>query len=115
MQRQFRIRHEKDFARLRQEGRTQQHRLMMLSLTPNGLPYNRYGFITGKRLGKAVSRNRVRRLLREVVCRLHPHLQPGFDIVLVARHPLVGQPLAVVQRTVEELVQRAGIVESSAP
>jgi ribonuclease P protein component len=89
---------------------------MLLSLSPNGLPHNRYGFITSKHLGNAVVRNRVRRVLREAVRQLHPDLQSGFDIVFIARSNLVGQPFAPVKRTIQELCYRAGIVvEKDAP
>jgi ribonuclease P protein component len=110
MERRFRLRRGEDFARLRREGRVYHHRFMTVSLAANGLPYNRYGFITAKHLGKAVSRNRVRRLFREAVRQLHPRLQPGFDVVMIARQPLVEQPLTVVYRTVSDLLDRAGIV-----
>jgi RNase P protein component len=49
-------------------------------------------------------------LFREAVRQLHPHLQPGFDVVMIARQPLVEQPLTVVYRTVSDLLDRAGIV-----
>ena len=112
MLRQFRLREGKDFARLRREGRVFHHRWLTLSTAPNGLANNRYGFITGKYLGKAVVRNRVRRLLREATRQLHPHLQPGHDLVFIARQPLVGQPFDVVHRIVSDLLHQAGVVES---
>ena len=74
-----------DFQRLRQVGVTHRHRLMVLSFSHNELMHNRYGFIVGKQLGKAVTRNRIRRRLREVVRALDPQLKPGFDVVLIAR------------------------------
>jgi len=83
---------------------------MSLSFAPNGLSHNRYGFVTSRHLGKAVVRNRVRRLLREAVRLLHPGFRSGFDMVFIARQPLVGQPFAVVQRIVGELAQRAGLL-----
>jgi len=110
MEQRFRLRRGEDFARLRRDGRAFHHRFMTVSLAANGLTYNRYGFITARHLGKAVARNRVRRLFREAVRQLHPQLQPGFDVVMIARKPLVEQPLAVVYRTVSELLNRAGLV-----
>ena len=65
MQRRLRLRRKDDFARLRQHGRVWRHHMLILSVTPNGLTHNRYGFVTSKHLGKAVVRNRTRRLLRE--------------------------------------------------
>lgn len=111
MQRRYRLRRSADFERLRQVGRAQQHRLMLVSVTPNDLPDNRYGFIVSKSLGKAVTRNRIRRLLREATRLLHPRLHPGHDVVIIARRPIVGQPFAVVQRTVYELFRRASLIK----
>ena len=110
MQRRFRLRRNEDFARLRREGRTVRHNGIVMSCAPNGLPYNRYGFVTGKYLGKAVIRNRVRRLLKESARLLHPQLRAGFDVVFIARQPVIGQPFAAVQRIVKGLTQRAGIL-----
>lgn len=84
---------------------------MLLSVTPNNLEDNRYGFIVSKGLGKAVIRNRTRRLLREATRLLHPHLQPGHDVVIIARRPMVGQPFSLVQRTVYELFRRASLIK----
>lgn len=52
---------------------------------PNGLGWTRLGLSVGKRVGGAVRRNRVKRLLREAF-RLEQHvLAPGFDLVVTVR------------------------------
>ncbi len=110
MQERFRLQQERDFARLRREGRAFPSRYLLMSVLPNGLPHNRYGFITSKQLGNAVKRNRVRRLLREAVRLLHPRLRVGYDVVFVARHAIVEETFATVQRIVDELCRQAGLV-----
>jgi len=112
MQRRLRLRRTDDFARLRAAGRVWRHPWLVLSMTTNGLPHNRYGFVTSKQVGGAAARNRVRRVLREAVRQLHPRLRPGHDLALIARSPIVGQPSAEVWRVVETLTQRAGLLET---
>ena len=117
MQRHNRLRRGSDFARLRENGRAFNSRWVLVSIIPNGLPHNRYGFITSKQLGNAITRNRLRRLLREAVRLLHPQLRPGYDVVLIARKSLVKEPFHAVQRIVKELLHQADVIgiESDEP
>jgi ribonuclease P protein component len=113
MQRPLRLRRQEDFRRLRAAGRVWRHPFFILSVRPNGLSHNRYGFVTGKPLGKAVVRNRIRRRLREAVRHAHPHLAPGYDIALIARGPVVGQPYQAVNEAVMTVLRQAGLWHSS--
>ncbi|MBZ0299205.1 MAG: ribonuclease P protein component [Anaerolineae bacterium] len=106
----MRLRRPADFERVRQDGHAYHHRWVIFSVRPNGLGRNRYGIITSKRLGKAVARNRVRRLLREALRLSHPELQAGFDIVVVARPAIVGQPFEAIRRIIRELAAQSGVL-----
>ncbi len=107
MQRPFRIRSSADFARLRASGRVWRHPLLMLSLAPNGLTHNRYGFIISKRVGNAVMRNRVRRRTREVLRLAHPRLVGGYDLVWIARNEIANQSYTQISEAVYDLLRRA--------
>ena len=107
MQRQFRLRHSADFQRLRAEGKTWRHPFFTLSAAPNTLPTSRFGFIISRRVGNAVVRNRVRRLLREAVRHALPRLKAGFDIVFIVRNEIVNQPYSEVCQTLEQMFKRA--------
>lgn len=107
MQQYQRLRRSEDFQRLREVGVAHRNRLLVVSFSQNELMHNRYGFIVGKQLGNAVTRNRIRRRLREVVRALDSLLIPGYDVVLIARQPLAEQPFDAVVRTVNELFRRA--------
>ena len=81
-----RIRLSREFALVRSKGCSAQGRLLRLSVArdPAG-GGTRFGLITSRRLGEAVTRNRVRRRLREI-CRLYRRLlAPGFLIVVAAK------------------------------
>lgn len=110
--RPLRLAKSEDFTRLRHEGQTFRGRFMLMNVAPNTLSHNRYGVVTSKRLGGAVIRNRVRRLIREVLRQSTPHLHSGLDIVLVAHPSIVGQPLSDISRAFDALVRQAGLVAS---
>jgi ribonuclease P protein component len=109
MQRHLRLCRKDDFDHLRKNGQAWRHPLVILSVAPNTLTHNRYGFITGKRLGGAVVRNRIRRQLREIIRQAHPNLAQGYDLVFIAREAIVGQPYAVIQQVVITSLQKSGL------
>ncbi len=114
LEQRLRLHKTEDFARVRQHGRVYTHSDLLLSLAPNSLDHNRYGFITSKRLGKAVVRNRVRRRLRESIRHLHPHLSTGYDVVLIARPGAALQPFSALHRIIEGLARRSPLLDTSA-
>ncbi|MCX7622690.1 MAG: ribonuclease P protein component [Thermomicrobium sp.] len=111
--RRLRLRRSSDFERVRRRGRTLAGRLLVLSVAPNEFGHNRYGFAVGKRVGKAVRRNKVKRWLREAVRRLHPRLAQGYDVVFVARGALAESSVTYheVAAHVEWLLRRAGLLQ----
>ena len=70
--------------------------------TSDNLP-TRVGYITSKKVGDAVHRNRARRLLRESVRLLTPMMESRWDIVLIAR-PAIAMPGVRMQDVREELL-----------
>jgi len=78
---------------------------------PNGLSVSRYGFSVTKKVGKAVQRNRLKRLLREIM-KLQS-LRPGWDIVLIVRPVAVNAGYHQLERAVTKLLARAQLVESN--
>jgi len=83
----------------------------VLVAMPNGLDFSRAGFTASKRVGKATKRNRAKRLLRESV-RLHfEEIEPGWDIVLIARRSIVDAGFHEVEDDVLSLLSLAGIMK----
>ena len=81
----------------------------MLRATPNALPYVRFGFVVSKRTAPlAVTRNRTRRRFREIVRALS--FLGGWDVLLIARKGGVDASFASLQRAVETLARRLGLL-----
>jgi ribonuclease P protein component len=119
LKREFRLRQKKDIQRLRSDGRAQSNRLVVILTAPqeaaaDGIPQaSRVGVITGKRLGKAVTRNKVRRRLKAVMQQVHCRLPVGWDFLLLARKPIVDASYQDIETAVLTLLRRAGFLEGN--
>jgi ribonuclease P protein component len=82
---------------------------VVLRALPNGLSFSRYGFSISRRVGGAVTRNLVKRRLREILKSVP--LIPGWDIVLIARPSAVAAGYAGLSEAVQRLLARARLVE----
>ena len=105
------LRRSADFEALQHSGTRKAHPLLVLRSAPNGLSRTRVGYSTGRRLGGAVVRNRVRRRLREIVRHLAPRLAPGWDVVIQARAASTQASYAELCEAVERLLRRGGILQ----
>jgi ribonuclease P protein component len=113
MERALRLTYDADFRRVRTRGKSWAHPFAILCALPNNLPHNRYGFSVSKRIGGAVVRNRVKRLLREAVRTTTQEVGPlvsGYDVILIARPPIVGRTYAEVCEIVRALLRRAKLL-----
>ncbi len=96
------------YALIYDQGRTWVNHLVVMKSLSNGLSLSRYGFSVSRRVGKAVVRNRTRRLLREIL-RVMP-LKPGWDIVLIVRPAAAAADYATLRKSVVRLLSRARLL-----
>lgn len=69
----------------------------------------RFGFVTGKKIGNAVKRNRAKRLLRESVRLFEASVPPGAEVVVSARPSISGKSFQEVSAAYQRCLQKAGI------
>ncbi len=88
-------------------------RLLILAYVANEADSIHIGFVVSKRVSKhAVVRNRMKRLLSEVVRPLLPRLPGGLDIVLSVRNSAIDADVHMLRQEVVTLFQRARLLES---
>ena len=97
-----------DYALVYEKGSSWASDLMVLKALPNQLTVSRYGLSVSRRLGKAVVRNRVKRRLREILRLLK--IEPGWDIVFIARSDAAGASFESLGKSVKKLLSRAKLL-----
>jgi ribonuclease P protein component len=107
----YRLTRSEDFRRVHGEGRSWANRMLVLCKLPRGENETRFGFSVSRRLGKAVVRNRIKRLLREAVHKRLTTVVPGWDIVFIARQGVVGASFSEVDHAVVHLMGVAGLLQ----
>jgi ribonuclease P protein component len=110
MNRQYRLRRNSDFRRVRQIGKSYASPLMVLAFLRNELDHNRFGFVVSKQLGKAVERNKIKRRMREAARLRLAKIKPGFDLVLIARKPAGQASYHDIAQAMDHLLESANLL-----
>lgn len=79
------LKSKKDFKRIYDKGKSFANKYLVLFFLKNDLTYNRVGFVTTKKLGNSVIRNRFKRRLRESYRLSEEDFLQGYDIILLSR------------------------------
>jgi ribonuclease P protein component len=89
------------------EGKSWAEKELVLRALPNKLDSSRFGFVVSRRIGNAVVRNHIKRLLRELTRQMA--VKAGWDIVLIARIPSAITGFEDLGKSVRKLFFRAGL------
>jgi ribonuclease P protein component len=110
-----------EFDRVYREGRSHASRYLVVYAFPREEAERepRLGVSVGRKVGGAVERNRVKRLLREAFWALAANLPAGHDFVVVAR-PESGdlarrEGEAGIEQALREVLEKAGLAEGGSP
>lgn len=103
-----------EFAMVRTQGASQAGRFLVLSLCPLPLrngevaaeTESRFGIITTKRLGHAVTRNLLRRRVREILRQHGEPLAHGYYVVVIPRYTAATADYAALEKDFLHLLRR---------
>jgi ribonuclease P protein component len=111
MKRRFRLKSSGDFSRVRQLGKSYVTPLLVMIVLPNQMEHTRIGVAAGRTVGKAVQRNRAKRLIRAA---LQPNLtmiSTGYDLLFIARQRMRTANLEETQDSIITLLSRTKLLK----
>ena len=106
-----RIKSKNDFQIVYKTGRSVVDSMSAMYVLANDEKNIKIGFAVGKKMGNAVVRNRVKRLMREVFRHRRSELKDSIHIIWVARKKLIAADIYTYDRIFMRLAKRAGILK----
>jgi ribonuclease P protein component len=107
----LRLKQSRDFTRIREKGRSQAGRFLVLASLPDTTVAEfHFGLITGKKVGPAVTRNGVRRRLREIIRKHRASIQSQVIFTTIARWRAAEATLAELEKDWLRLAKQLGLL-----
>ncbi len=107
MQKKYRLGGRRTFSYIYARGSRTSGRYMAIICCParRGL---RIGVVAGKKVGKSVVRNKVRRRMKEIARAFIPHMQNGYNYIMVASPQAAGATFAELVKDMSAALTKAG-------
>jgi len=112
LHRSHRLRKNEHFQAVFQRGTSAANKQFVLySARQEGQAAFRAGISVSKKIGNAVIRNRVKRLIREAVARLEDAIPKGVDLVIIARPGVESMSLETIEQSLLHVMKRAKVIK----
>ena len=115
MKKRYHIRQNERIQEVRRRGASASNRELVICVLQNDLPYCRFAFSVSTRIGNAVERNRIKRRLREAVRLRLDAIEPGWDVVFIARRPIRSADYHQIDAACARLLRRAHLLQTAVP
>lgn len=114
MKKKLRIKKNKDFQEAFKNGRSFANRqFVVYVLQKKEQEYFRIGLSVSKKIGNAVTRNRIKRYIRQAVFELKDRMNINVDYVIIARRPLAEMGFFEVKKSLEHVLKVGKVLRRS--
>jgi ribonuclease P protein component len=107
LRKENRLRNSPRIQEIRSSGQSWHNRWLVLTRLASSGPQSHFAISVSRRVGTAVTRNRVRRLIGESIRLRLPCIARGWDILVIARLPAREAPFAQIDCAVADLLRRS--------
>lgn len=112
MQQRHRLTESSRIGEIHRDGDSTANRLLVIRYLPNGLDRSRFCFVVSKKIGNAVTRNKVKRRLREALS--SSSVKPGWDAVFIARNGVRRANYEEIKQAADNLLSRTNLSQREA-
>lgn len=112
MNKKFRLASSIDFKRVRSQGTSFAHPLVVLVKLEEPQAFPAIGLVVSKYVGNAVVRNKIKRQLREIVRPMLSEIVPEHKIVLIARSSISKAPYFEIDKAVRGLFVKGKLLKN---
>lgn len=102
----LRLLQRREFLEVQEGGQKVPSDCLLALVKRNGRPYSRVGLTVSSKVGNAVVRARLRRVLRELFRKRRMQWPPGLDVVLVARSSAKDASFPVLARAFDGVTRK---------
>ncbi|MBH5319300.1 ribonuclease P protein component [Paenibacillus sp. GSMTC-2017] len=112
MRRKLRLRNREDFSRIYRGGKSFANGQFVVYWSKQRIadPF-RLGVSTSKKIGNAVMRNRMRRMVKEIVRHLENRIVPNTDLILIVRKPATTMTLKEMEKSINHVLKKSGLLK----
>ena len=111
MKKSFRVKREKDFKAIFKDGTSFANRKFVVYQLENQQNHFRVGLSVSKKLGKAVTRNQIKRRIRHILLSVREHLADNVDFVVIARKGVEGLDYAEMEKNLLHVLKLSKIYQ----
>jgi len=110
MKKAYRVKKNKEFQAIIKSGKSFANReFVIYYIEKQDQTHFRVGISVGRKLGKAVQRNRLKRLIREAFRELESRISPNVDMIIIARKNSIDLPYDRVKNSIVHLLKRLNL------
>ncbi len=108
-----RLKKKKDFKKVYKYGKSSANKILVLYLLKNNDINTKIGISVSKKVGNAVIRNKIKRVIREICRNNIGNLKKGYNLVFIARIKIVNRNYYEIEKGLKNLIEKEDLFEKN--